>query len=60
MKLWEYEHENVRLVLKNDKIIVGRVIVWLDGEDIDGDDEIVIGSQAYPESDIKEIEVIST
>lgn len=59
MKLWEYAYKNVRLVLNNGTIIIGKVEEWLDGEDIDGVDEIVIGSQSYPESDIKKIEVIN-
>ncbi|MGT2834027.1 4-hydroxy-3-methylbut-2-enyl diphosphate reductase [Streptococcus hyointestinalis] len=60
MKLWEYVDKTVRLVLVDGTSVTGKVIDWYDGFDLDGDDEIVIEFQSYPESSIKQIEVIST
>ena len=59
MRLWEYVDKNVRLVLKDDTSITGKVIDWYDGYDLDGSDEIVIGDYSYPENIIKEIKIIS-
>lgn len=59
MKLWEYVNKTVRLVLVDGTSVIGKVADWYDGFDIDGDDEIVIGDQSYPESTIKKIEVLS-
>ena len=59
MKLWEYVGKKVRLTLTDGRIIVGVVEDWDDGYTLDGDDEITIGHYAYPESDIKKIEVIN-
>ena len=59
MRLWEYVDKNVRLVLKDDTSITGKVIEWYDGYDLDGSDEIVIGDHSYPENIIKEIKIIS-
>ncbi|KXT79055.1 4-hydroxy-3-methylbut-2-enyl diphosphate reductase [Streptococcus sp. DD13] len=59
MKLWEYVDKNVHLVLSDGTSIIGKVDEWFDGYDLDGDDEIVIADLSYPESAIKEIEIIS-
>ena len=58
MRLWEYVDKNVRLVLKDDTSITGKVIDWYDGYDLDGSDEIVIGDYSYPENIIKEITIL--
>lgn len=59
MKLWEYVGENVKLQLKNGKVISGLVRFWNDEEDTeDGEDEIVINHEIYGLSQIKSIEVI--
>ncbi|KXT85605.1 hypothetical protein JavanS354_0014 [Streptococcus satellite phage Javan354] len=58
MKLWEYVDKNVRLVLSDGTSIVGKVIDWFDGYDLDGYDEIVIDDYSYSESSIKEIEIV--
>ena len=60
MRLWEYVDKNVRLVLKDDTSITGKVIEWYDSYDLDGSDEIVIGDHSYPENIIKEIKIISS
>lgn len=60
MKLWEYVNKTVRLVFIDGTFVIGKVLDWYDGFDLDGDDEIVIGDYSYPESSIKEIEVIGT
>ncbi|HEL2509865.1 4-hydroxy-3-methylbut-2-enyl diphosphate reductase [uncultured Streptococcus sp.] len=60
MKLWEYVNKTVRLALVDGTSVIGKVLDWYDGVDLDGDDEIVIEDHSYPESSIKQIEVIST
>lgn len=60
MRLWEYVDKKVYLVLEDGTSITSTVLDWYDGFDLDGDDEIVIGDYSYPESSIKEIEVIGT
>ena len=42
MKLWEYVNKTVRLALVDGTSVIGKVLDWYDGVDLDGDDEIVI------------------
>ncbi len=59
MKLWELVGKKVRLVLNNDKVVEGEVRDWTDDyTSISEEEEIVIGSRIYAESDYKSIEVI--
>ena len=59
MHLWNYEGKKVELILKDGKIVTGKVKFWNDDFDsCSGEEELVIGSKIYAESDFKSIEVI--
>lgn len=59
MKLWELVGKKVRLVLNDNNVVEGEVRDWTDDyTSISEEEEIVIGSRIYAESDYKSIEVI--
>lgn len=59
MKLWELVGKKVRLVLNNGKVVEGEITDWTDDyTSISDEEEIVIGTRIYAESDYKSIEII--
>ncbi|MBO1306551.1 4-hydroxy-3-methylbut-2-enyl diphosphate reductase [Enterococcus sp. 669A] len=59
MKLWELVGKHARLTFNNGEIIEGEILDWTDDyTSISGEEEIVIGTCIYAESDYKTIEII--